>query len=250
MAHVTVESGAPSIAEPILLDGLPGRGLIGKLVVDHVLDEFDMEYYAGVYCDGIPPVAAYRANDSAVRPPVQVFVDPGRDLLALVGDVPVSPSEAPGFADCLVDWFAEQSATPIFISGLPRTQEVEAGTRSRELYGLATGDGDALLDEAGIVPPRYAGHVTGPTGALLHRAAETDLDSVGLLAESNSEIPDFEAARLVIEHGIVPITGLDLDVEPFVDQSVGMSPAIETFVERVREAGDGATRAEPTATFH
>lgn len=250
MAHVTVEDRAPSMDEPVLLDGLPGRGLLGKLVVDHVLDEYDMEYYAGVYCDGIPPVAAYRANDSTVRPPVQVYADPGRDLLAMVGDVPVSPSEATGFADCLVDWFDEQSATPIFISGLPRTQEVEAGTRSRELYGLSTGDADALLDEAGIVPPRNAGNVTGPTGALLHSAAETDLDAVGLLAESNSEFPDFEAAWLVAEHGIAPIAGLDLDAEPFADRSVGMSPAIETFVETIREADDGATSAEPTATFH
>lgn len=250
MAHVTVESAATSVEEPILLDGLPGRGLIGKLVVDHVLDEFGMEYYAGVYCDGIPPVAVYRANDSTVRPPVQVYADPERDLLALVSDVPVSPSAAPDFTECFVGWLDDQSATPVLISGLPRTQEVEAGTRSRELYGLSTGAGDDLLDEAGIVPPRHAGHVSGPTGALLHRAAETDLDAVGLLVESASEFPDFEAARLVVEHGIDPIAGLDLDASPLVDQSVGMSPAVETFVEQVREADDGATRAEPTATFH
>lgn len=249
MGHVSVENPLASIEQPVLLDGLPGRGLIGKLVVDHVLEECDMAYYAGVYCDGIPPVAAYRANESTVRTPVQVYADPDRDLLALVSDVPVSPSDAPCFADCMIEWFDEQSVTPILVSGLPQTGAVESGTRSRELYGLSTGEGDALLDEAGIVPPRYAGHVTGPTGALLHRAAETDLDAVGLLVES-ADFPDFEAARLVVEHGINPIAGLDLDAEAFADRAAELSPATETFVERIRETEDGASRAEPTATFH
>ncbi len=250
MAHVTVENPDISLDEPFLLDGLPGRGLIGKLVVDHVLDAFDMEYYAGVYCDGIPPVAAYRSNDSTVRPPVQIYADPGRNLLALVSDVPVSPSDAPEFADCLVGWFEERSVTPILLSGLPPENDVESGERSREVYGLSTGAADGLLDDAGVVPPRYPGQVTGPTGALLHRAEARDLDAVGLLVESTSAFPDLEAARLVVEHGVVPITGIDVDATPFAEQSLGTSPAIESFVEAVEETDDGATRAEPTATFY
>lgn len=136
MAHVTVENPDLSLDDPFLLDGLPGRGLIGKLVVDHVLDAFDIEYYAGVYCEGIPPVAAYRSNDSTVRPPVQVYTDPGRDLLALVSDVPVSPSDAPEFADCMVGWFEERSVTPILLGGLSQESEVESGERSREVRPL------------------------------------------------------------------------------------------------------------------
>jgi len=250
MACVTVESQGQSFDEPVLLDGLPGAGLVGKLVVDHLLDAFEMEYHAGVYCEGVPQVAAYQSNASAVRPPVQVFADPDHDVLALTSDVPVSPSEAPEFADCLTDWIEETAATPVFLGGLPESFEVESGARSRELYGLSTGDGDELLDRAGIVPPRDPGNVTGPTGALLHQAQRKGIDGVGLLVECTAEFPDLEAAQLVVEHGIEPIAAVRIDTDPFADRTIEMSPTTQEFIETIRESDDGATRAQPTATFH
>lgn len=234
----------------MLVDGLPGRGLVGKLVADHLVGEFEMEYYAGIHCDGVPPMAAYRTNDSTVRPPIQLYADADRDLLALTSDVPVSPSSAPKFADCITDWLAERSVTPIYLAGLGGAVDPDDGARSRELYGLSTGDGDALLDEAGVVPPRHAGIVTGPTGALLGRAGEVGLDGVGLLVESDGEFPDLDAARVVVDRGIEPITGVEIDTEPFVERATELSAVAETALGQLHESDDGSSRAQPTPTFH
>ena len=251
MAHVKVAAPDLALHEPTLIEGLPGEGLIGKLAVDHLVDTFEMVYYAGVHCEGVPSVAAYRRNDSTVRPPVQLYADPDRDLLALVSDVPVSPSEAPAFAHCVTDWLAEHGVTPVYVSALAGAtgDDGDDGVHPRELYGLSTGDGDAILDEAGIVPPLHAGFVSGPTGALIDRANEVDLDGVGLIAVSDGEFPDLEAVRLVVEHGIEPIAGVDADVGALFDRIDDVPGTVEEFAERMLDGSDESTRARVSPMF-
>lgn len=54
MSRVSVEAPDIDLDEPMLIDGLPDMGLVGKVVTDHIVGEFGMEYYAGVHCEGIP----------------------------------------------------------------------------------------------------------------------------------------------------------------------------------------------------
>lgn len=250
MAHIDVETPDITLDEPLLIDGLPGKGLIGKLVADHLVGEFEMDYYAGVHCEGVPSMAAYRANESPIRPPVQLYADAERDLLALTSDIPVSPSSAPAFADCIVEWLGGHGVTPIFLAGLEGTADADEDAKSRELYGVSTGDGDTLLDEAGIVPPRHHGIVTGPTGALLERAGEVDIGGVGLLVESDRELPDIDAAQVVIDRGIEPLTGLNIDTEPFVDRTIEMSAVTKGVFDQLGGSDEASGGAQPTPTFH
>ena len=250
MAHVNVVASDLALDDPTLIEGLPGEGLIGKLAVDHLVETFGMEYYAGIYCEGVPSVAAYRTNDSAVRPPVQLYVDADRDLLALVSDVPVSPSEAPEFAACITDWLSERGVTPVYVSALSGADGDEAAdARPREIYGLATGDGGALLDEAGIVPPLHPGFVSGPTGALLSRAEEVGLDGVGLVAVTDGEFPDLEAVRMVVEHGIEPVVGVDAEAGALLDRTEDVPGAVEEFARQMRDGSDESTRARVSPMF-
>lgn len=250
MAHVDVQKPDLAFDDPMLVDGLPGKGLIGKLVVDHLIEEFEMDYYAGVHCEGVAPMAAYRANESAVRPPVQLYADAENDLLVLSSDIPISPSSAPAFADCIVDWLRGQKVAPIFLAGLDGMTDLDENARSRDLYGISTGDGDALLDAAGIDPPQQPGVVTGPTGALLERASEVGIDGVGLLVESGGEFPDIDAAEIVIDDGIEPLVGVEIDTTPFVNRTIEMSPIAESVLGQMRESGEASSGAQPTPTFH
>ena len=94
-----------------------------------------MSYYGAVHCDGLPEVAVYRGESSDVLPPVRLYADEERDLLVLQSDVPVSPSGAPRFADCVTGWFADNDVFPLYLSGL-----AEEKNGVPELYGIATGD--------------------------------------------------------------------------------------------------------------
>lgn len=245
MAHVDVAEPDLAFDDPILVEGLPGKGLVGKMVADHLRNEFEMTYYAGIYCEGVPSVGAYQMDDTMVRPPVQVFADAGDDLLVLVSDIPISTSDAPEFAHCVTEFLEEHDVTPVYTSAFDEQAEGTEGGHAQDLYGLSTGDGDRLLDEADLRPPHHAGIVTGPTGALLNRAGQVGLDGVGLLFRSTDDLPDVEAARTVIEQGIVPITSFDIDTQPFVDGTIEMSPIAESVLDNMQQG----SRAEPTPTF-
>lgn len=243
MAQVTVHTDL-EMESPTLVEGLPGAGLVGKIAADHLVESLDMDYVASCYCEGLPQVAAYRGNSSEVRPPVRIYGDRERDLLVLQSDIPVSPSKASAFANCLTSWFESNDVFPLFLSGLPQEKE-----GAPEVYGIATGDATNQLDEAGIVPPRDAGLVTGPTGALIHEAGAQDIDSVGLIAETEAQFPDPEAARSVLTHGIEPLTGIEVETESLVERADEIQEAREQLVEQMQGGGDESSEAKSIRGF-
>jgi uncharacterized protein len=230
--------------EPTLVEGLPGVGLVGKIAADHLVEELDMEYVAGIRCDGLPSVAVYRGESPRLFPPVRVYADESEDLLVLQSDIPVSPSTATEFAGCVTAWLESHAVTPFCISGLPENRE-----GSPEVYGVATAGGEQLLAEAGITPPPQGGLVSGPTGALLAEADVRSLDAVGLVVQADDAFPDPAAARAVLEHGVVPLTGLEVDTSVLVEHAEEIRAARENLARRVAEAEDGSSRAEPIRGF-
>ena len=245
MAHVQVQDTDVDLEDPVLVEGLPGAGLVGKIAADHLVEEFDMDFYGAVHCDGIPEVAVYRGNSSDLYPPVRLYTDAERDLVVLQSDVPVSASQATGFAECVTEWIQEHDVFPIYLSGL-----VEEKGNSPELYGVATGDAEDAIDDAGLVPPRDGGMVTGPTGALLHRASEIGLDAVGLIVQTEGQFPDPEAARAILEHGVSPIGGFDVDTEALVEQAGEIQDAREQLAEQLQNTdSDQSTSAQPIRGF-
>jgi len=245
MAHVQVQAEDVDLEASVLVEGLPGAGLVGKIAADHLVETFDMEYYGAVHCDGLPRVAVYRGDESGLYPPVRLYADESRNLVVLQSDVPVSASEAGGFAGCVTEWLQEVGVFPLYLSGL-----VEEKGSSPELYGVATGDAEDVVDDAGLVPPRESGMITGPTGALLHRAGETGLDAVGLVVQTEGQFPDPEADRVILEHGVGPIAGIDVDTDALVEQAGEIREAREQLVQQLQDTDrDGNSRAQPIRGF-
>lgn len=241
MAHVQIQGADVDLDDPVLVEGLPGAGLVGKIAADHLVGTFEMDYYGAVHCEGIPQVAVYQGNSSDLYPPVRLYTDDERDLVVLQSDVPVSASQATDFVECVTEWSQEHDVFPIYLSGL-----VEEKGSSPELYGVATGQANDAVDAAGLVPPRDGGMVTGPTGALLHRAGEVGLDAVGLIVQTQGQFPDPEAARVILEHGIGPICGFDVDTEALVEQAGEIQDAREQLVKQLQNSdGDESTSAQP-----
>lgn len=245
MAHIAVKSDT-DLDSPTMVEGLPGLGLVGKIAGDHLVSALDLEYYAAVRCEGIPQVSVYRANSSELMPPVRLYVDESGTFLVLQSDIPVSPRAAEGFSECVTSWVDENDVTPLYVSGLPSEKKADVP----DLYGVATGDGTDLLDEAGIVPPAEGGLVSGPTGALLAEASERDVTSVGLIAEASQQFPDPEAARSVLEYGVEPLADVEVDTDDLVEQAEDIREARERLAERMQQAeADESSQAQPLRMF-
>jgi uncharacterized protein len=243
MAHIEVNSDM-ELEEPMLVEGLPGVGLVGKIAADHLVTALDMTQYGTCFCDGLPRVAVYEEGDRQVRQPVRIYGDEERDLLVLQSDVPVSPESAPEFATCLSGWFAEENVTPILLSGLPEEKD---GVPA--MYGMGCGDGPALLDEHDIETPKESGMVSGPTGALLAEVCERDLDAIGLVVEANRRFPDPEAARVLLVDAIEPLAGIEVETERLVEQAEEIAEAREKLAQQMNQADDESTQAQPLGMY-
>jgi uncharacterized protein len=243
MAHVEEHTDL-DLREPTLIEGLPGVGLVGKLAADHLVDTLEMTEYAACRCEGLPDVAVYQEGSHAVKAPVRVYGDETRDLLVLQSDVPVSPAAATEFAGCVTGWLAEQDALPLYLTGLgAETEGVPA------LYGVGVGAGVDALDAHDVDAPPEHGLLSGPTGALVAEAAERDLDCVGLVVEANPRFPDPEAARRLLTGAIEPLADVEVDTDRLVEQAERIATAREQLAQRMSEAEEESSRAQPLGMY-
>lgn len=226
--------------DPVLVDGLPGVGLVGKIVADHLVEALDMDLLATVHCDALPAAAAYAEGDRTVTSAVRLYAAADADVVVLQSDVPVSAEAAEEFADCIEGWYREQSVTPLYIAGLGREEEDDAPPSMR---GVAVGEGEDLFDGLDVPVPESAGLVSGPTGALLAHSFEADLPAVGLIVDVDPQFPDPGAARVVLEDAVEPITGVGVNVETLEAQAERIQRAKEQLAEQLREQEEDVSQA-------
>ncbi|GAA0304771.1 proteasome assembly chaperone family protein [Halarchaeum salinum] len=224
------------LEDPVLIEGLPGVGLVGKIATDHLVDRFDMTYVASVDCEGLPEVAVYGEGDYTARPPVRLYADEERDLLALQADIPVNRVAAAEFAECVTDWVTDVGATPLYLSGFP-VQE-EDPSHVPEVFGVATGTGAEVLEAHDIDAPPEQGVVGGPTGALVNRADVNDIDGVCVVVESDPQFPDPAASKQLIDKGIEPIADIEIDTDTLVEQAEEIREQKEQLAQRMQQAGE------------
>ncbi len=244
MARISVVEEVP-LSDPVLVEGFPGVGLVGKITADHLIDVHGMTHYANVHCEGLPRVATYSASNGTLRTPVRLYADPETDLIALQSDVPVKPAAAVEFAGCLAGWFDEANVFPIYLSGLAR----EKDAAPPELFGVTTGAVDPRVRDVGLDAPPESGLVSGPTGAMLADALERGAAAAGLIVESDPQFPDPEAARVLITEGIDPIAGTATPTDGLVDQAEEIREAKEAFARRMQQASEESSQAEPLKMY-
>jgi uncharacterized protein len=244
MAHIA-EHTELDLDSPLLVEGLPGVGLVGKIATSHLVEQFDMVEYASCHCDGLPRTAVYEEGDRSVRPPVRLYASEDHDLLALQSDVPVSPESAPEFATCVTGWLAANDVTPVYLSGLPGEKDDVP-----QMYGVAVGAAQDCLTDHDIPLPTESGMISGPTGALLAEANGQDLSAIGLVVQANAKFPDPEAARVLLTEGIEPLLSVDIDTEKLVEQAEDIADARERLAQRMQEANqEESSQAKPLGMY-
>lgn len=237
---------AADLDTPTLVEGLPGVGLVGKIAADFITEELGLTEYAELRSEDLPPVAVFEDGDRELKSPVRVFVDESCDLLVLQSAVPFNVLDERQFVKGVTAWIDEQDATPIYIAGIPT--ERDPGD-TPEMYGIASGDGAALLDDAGVQPPTASGVVQGPGGVLLREAKKRDVDAVGLLVESDPRFPDPHGAQRVIDHGIEPLADIEVDTQRLTDEAEQIVEQREEMVRKLEQAEDGGTRVSTRGMF-
>jgi len=223
------ELETPELRDPVLIEGLPGVGHVGKLAAEHLLEEFESTLVRRVYADEFPPqvevdedgvasltCASFHAVDLSSPTPTEIEEneesDPGSgdenpegDALADGGEHEMDDEAADEAEDAEEedDEGADEGTVPTDRDLLVLTGDHQAGTNAGH-YRLT----EAFLDvaeEFGVEEAYALGGV--PTGELIEEhnvlGAVTDKSLTESLSEAGVEFRGDEPAG-----GIVGVSGL------------------------------------------
>lgn len=194
----------PALEDPVLLEGLPGVGLVGKVAVDHLVEELESQPVRRIHSEYFPPAVSVDESGTATLASLTLHAveTDGRDLLVLAGDSQAQESTGQyRLAAAVLDVAAEFDAgTVIAIGGYGTGEQVED---HRVLGAVPEGD-DALREQLEAAGVRFEredapGSIVGMSGLLVGLASRRGVESSGLLGLTSGYHVDPASARAVLE---------------------------------------------------
>ncbi|ELY50165.1 proteasome assembly chaperone family protein [Natronolimnohabitans innermongolicus] len=221
----------PDAAEPTLIEGLPGHGLVASIAVDQITDQLDLEQYGSIRSDSFPPVTSF-AN-GRVQDTVRVYGGTDPDVLTLQSDIPI-PEDAFGeLSRCVLEELVDDFGRAIFLAGAPAQSEEQQG----DVVGVATTEElKTELEDAGVDLMEDSGAVGGVTGALVNACYQADVPAVLLLVRADPRLPDPAAAQSVIETALEPLVEFEIDADPLQKQAENIQQQKQQVAQQLQQA--------------
>ena len=219
MDYVTVEHVAkiPKLKNPILIEGLPGIGNVGKLAVEHLIDSIGAAKFAEIYSKDFPP---------------QVFINPDgtielvknefyywkakkkdqRDLVLLTGDYQGLSSHGQyELVEKILDIVEELGVKEMFtLGGYGLGQDIE-----RPKVLCATTDVHLVkkMKKYGAVFKKNepGGGIVGASGLILGLGKIRGLEGTCFMGETPGYLVDPKSAKAVLKI-LMKITNIDVNL--------------------------------------
>ncbi|ELZ91867.1 hypothetical protein C440_16184 [Haloferax mucosum ATCC BAA-1512] len=193
-----------SLSDPVFIEGLPGVGNVGKLAVEHLLEEFEESTLVRrIYADVFPPqVSIDDGVTELTHAAVYAVETPGEgpDLLLLTGDHQAQSNEGHyHLTDAFLDVAESFDVEQVFaLGGVPTGELVDEPS---VLGAVANASQRDELEDAGVEfrEGEPAGGIVGVSGLLLGLGGRRGLDATCLMGETSGYLVDPQSAQVVIE---------------------------------------------------
>ncbi|MDQ3872933.1 MAG: proteasome assembly chaperone family protein [Thermoproteota archaeon] len=189
----------PKLTSPHLICGFPGNGYVGKLAVDHLIQELPANHLADIYSSSFPPQIIIKPDGTADLMKNSIFWshDDGVDLLLLTGDSqPANPESEYALAEQVLG-LAEQFGTAqvftlaAYITGVFVDKPKVFGTATdSEIIKTFSSNNISMMD---------SGSITGMNGLVIGIAKLRNMKGLCLLGETSGYVVDAKASKAVLE---------------------------------------------------
>ncbi|MHC3438088.1 proteasome assembly chaperone family protein [Natrialbaceae archaeon A-gly3] len=231
MDELDVETVAEvDLDDPVLIEGLPGVGHVGKLAAEHLLEELEVEttLVRRIYSREFPPQVSIEdgvANLTCAKVHA-VSVPDGRDLLVLTGDHQAQTNDGHYLlTEAFLDVAEEFGASEMYaLGGVPTGELIE------EYAVIGAVNDESLieeLEEAGVEfrEDEPAGGIVGVSGLLLGLGERRGLEATCLMGETSGYLVDPKSARAVLEV-LEAVLEIDLEYEQLDERAGEMEDVI------------------------
>jgi len=213
--HVKAE-----LKNPILIEGLPGLGLVGKIATRYLIKKLNAKKFAYLYSPHFPyfVLVSRKGSVRLLRGTFYFLKNQGggNDLILFTGDSQAQTIEGQyEISNCILDFARLHNVRVIVTIGGYRMEvkdkpKVIAAATNQELLNEAL-QAKAVLSSMGSP-------IVGTAGLILGLARFKKIDALCLLGETRGYLPDPKAAKSVLEVlktmlGInVDLAGLDEEI--------------------------------------
>lgn len=208
----------PKLQNTILIEGLPGIGLVGKLATDHILDELKAKKFAEIYSPFLPPQVTIQDDGTVKLTRMEFHYHKGKknDLILLVGDYQgITPDSQYQLAEKVLDLGQQFNVTQIFTLGGLGTGNI---TKTPRVFGAATNLKSVReIGEYGVIF-KGGGAIFGASGLLLGLGMQRNISAVCLMGETHGQIIDAKSAEAVLEV-LTKILDIEIDMSALVDKA-------------------------------
>jgi hypothetical protein len=179
----------PELRNPVLIEGLPGIGNVGKVAVDFIIDELNAVKIFELFSYTFPHSVFVTENNLVELPKIEMYykkMKRGNDIILLAGDVqPIDEVSCYEFSEKILDMLEDFKGKEVItlggigLQGVPKKPKVYCTGNSKEVvkrYKEGTGLNEKLY---GIVGP-----IVGVSGLLLGLAEKRKIPAIALLAET------------------------------------------------------------------
>jgi len=179
---------SPRIYNPILIEGLPGVGNVGKIATDYIIDSIKAKKLYEITSYNLPHCVFVNENNLVELPTIEVFYKnfKSRTLLFLVGDIqPLDEPSCYEFCDQVLDLIQgfKGNKEVITLGGIaldrnPKKPRIYAAANEHKIRKKYAG---RILDNSmyGVVGP-----IVGVSGLLVGLAGKRKIPALSLLAET------------------------------------------------------------------
>jgi uncharacterized protein (TIGR00162 family) len=183
----------PKLRNPVLIEGLPGIGNVGKIAIDFMIEELKAKKLYSLFSYTFPHSVFVNDDDLVELPSIEIYYKKfngsgggKRDLLILTGDVqPVDEVSSYEFCDKVIELAKKHKATEIVTTGgiglheAPEHPRVFITGNSKEIIQKYAKDTGVETKIHGVVGP-----IVGVSGLLVGLGKMRQMDAVALLAET------------------------------------------------------------------
>ena len=177
----------PKLKNPILIEGLPGIGNVGKIVIDYIIEEIDAKKIMTFFSFDLPNTVFVNENNLVELPKIELYHKKinNQDYLFLAGDVqPASEKASYVFSEIILDLIEKQGCKELITLGgiglgeVPEKPKVFCAGNSEEFVKKFLEKG-AKNNVYGLVGP-----IIGISGLLVGMGEKRKIKATAILAET------------------------------------------------------------------
>jgi hypothetical protein len=235
---------ADELKAPVLIEGLPGIGHVGKLVAEHMIQELGAEKVAEIHSIFFPPQVIIDENGTVRLANNEIYYYAGEthQFLFLVGDYQATSSEGHYLlADAYLDIAAECGVSRVYTLGgygvghLVDEPRVLGAVNQPALRGMIEAAGGIVgRDEPG-------GGIIGAAGLLLGLGIFRGIEGVCLMGETSGYLVDPRSAASLLK---VLTTLLEIEIDPtrLEQRAAEMEHVLQKLIDGERVSQDDELR--------